>query len=278
MKSLTRIFSLLLLLTLLVACDEGAASTLHGGQILDSELMSEIRAEVFATGTMPEETQATEGETVTVPEGQFAVAIVYWTSGGSVWHADRECRHFKESSVILSGTIEESGKDKACSACGDQRLDTQLLTEEITEIISASETAVETEPLSETAPDTETVPETEAHIETETATEAKAQETTELQTALETESTSIQEDITVFQEHSTDNQTEAAAETESEASVKTDIEGTEEQEGTVYWLKTGEVWHIKRDCSYIRNKEVFSGTVEEAMADKKTRICSRCGK
>ena len=54
-------------------------------------------------------------------------------------------------------------------------------------------------------------------------------------------------------------------------------EGT--QTPTVYYTPKGEVYHLKRDCSYIKNsKEVLSGTLEAAQTAGKLRACSRCGK
>ena len=49
-------------------------------------------------------------------------------------------------------------------------------------------------------------------------------------------------------------------------------------DGTCYWLKSGTVYHISLDCTYIKDKEnVLSGTVDEALAAGKERCCSRCG-
>lgn len=51
-----------------------------------------------------------------------------------------------------------------------------------------------------------------------------------------------------------------------------------EENSIVYWAKSGEVWHTSRDCRYIRNSEVESGVVEDAMEAGKDRLCSSCGK
>ena len=54
---------------------------------------------------------------------------------------------------------------------------------------------------------------------------------------------------------------------------------TEKQTDTVYWVKNGGVWHLRRDCSSLsRSKEILSGTVDEAIAAGKERVCKRCGK
>ena len=50
-------------------------------------------------------------------------------------------------------------------------------------------------------------------------------------------------------------------------------------DGTCFWLVSGSVYHISKDCNYIAGKEnVQSGTVEEAGAAGKERVCSVCGK
>ena len=54
---------------------------------------------------------------------------------------------------------------------------------------------------------------------------------------------------------------------------------TENQTDTVYWVKNGGVWHLRRDCSSLsRSKEILSGTVNEAIAAGKERVCKLCGK
>ena len=47
---------------------------------------------------------------------------------------------------------------------------------------------------------------------------------------------------------------------------------------TVYWVKGGSVWHLSRDCYHLRNKDVISGSVEEAQEAGKTKVCSNCSK
>lgn len=48
----------------------------------------------------------------------------------------------------------------------------------------------------------------------------------------------------------------------------------------VYWTKSGKVYHIYSDCSYIntdRTNEIFEGTVVQSHeANKITDLCSRC--
>ncbi len=48
-------------------------------------------------------------------------------------------------------------------------------------------------------------------------------------------------------------------------------------ENVVYWVKTGEVWHTRIDCSSLsRSKDIISGSVEAALQNGKTRACKRC--
>ena len=49
--------------------------------------------------------------------------------------------------------------------------------------------------------------------------------------------------------------------------------------GTVFWLKNGTVYHISQTCYHIKEKQgVLAGTVDEALAAGKSRVCSSCGK
>ncbi len=52
----------------------------------------------------------------------------------------------------------------------------------------------------------------------------------------------------------------------------------EYSEDTVcYWTKSGSVWHLMPDCSYLRNsKNIISGTVKDAALAEKLKPCSRC--
>ncbi len=48
-------------------------------------------------------------------------------------------------------------------------------------------------------------------------------------------------------------------------------------DGTVYWVKNGEVWHRTDKCSSLsRSKNIRSGTVEDAMLAGKKRQCKVC--
>lgn len=63
----------------------------------------------------------------TMPPATMAPAIVeeepqgetvYWVPNGKVWHTTPNCSTLSRSSDIRSGTIEESGKSRACKKCG----------------------------------------------------------------------------------------------------------------------------------------------------------------
>ena len=48
---------------------------------------------------------------------------------------------------------------------------------------------------------------------------------------------------------------------------------------TVYWAKSGSVWHLFRDCGYLKkSNEVFSGSVNQAKANGAKKVCSSCAK
>lgn len=48
---------------------------------------------------------------------QSSGGIVYWVSGGEVYHSTPNCVTLKRSSNIQSGTIAQSGKARACKVC-----------------------------------------------------------------------------------------------------------------------------------------------------------------
>lgn len=82
--------------------------------------------------TTPSPTNSTATETPTIDETQNAVtsapdtaapsdpdtATVYWTESGKVWHSHRSCPSLTRSKDVRVGTIEESGKERACKRCG----------------------------------------------------------------------------------------------------------------------------------------------------------------
>lgn len=48
-------------------------------------------------------------------------------------------------------------------------------------------------------------------------------------------------------------------------------------DGDVFWTPSGTIWHATYECSYLStSKEIYHGSVEDAMLDGKERECSRC--
>ena len=92
----------------------------------------------------------------------------------------------------------------------------------------------------------------------------------------------------------TDGETEAIAETEIESESKdselntfaeqqSEIQSetfvSDQQNETVYWTKSGSVWHTDDQCYHIKkSSNVESGSVEDAMEAGKKKVCSSCGK
>ncbi len=75
-----------------------------------------------------------------------------------------------------------------------------------------------------------------------------------------------------------ENQQEVKADTQGEAdrSESTD-ENNIPQNGIVFWLDSGQVYHSSESCYHIAEKpSVRSGTVSEAEAAGKARVCSAC--
>lgn len=58
--------------------------------------------------------------------------------------------------------------------------------------------------------------------------------------------------------------------------TQAESENTEKSE-TVFWSKSGSVWHLYSDCGYLKNSnEIFSGTVSEAISNGAKKVCSSC--
>ena len=48
---------------------------------------------------------------------------------------------------------------------------------------------------------------------------------------------------------------------------------------TVYWTKSGTVWHLFEDCGYLKGStSILSGSVEKAIEEGKSKLCSSCSK
>lgn len=70
------------------------------------------------TTTSPSQTTTTATHIITAfvssPKAEYKV---YWVEDGKVWHSTKSCRTLKKSTSIYSGTITESGKERACKVC-----------------------------------------------------------------------------------------------------------------------------------------------------------------
>lgn len=52
---------------------------------------------------------------------------------------------------------------------------------------------------------------------------------------------------------------------------------TQTIDGNVYWSQFGKVYHTSEDCQHINNSDtVYYGTVDEAIAVNRTRLCNTC--
>ncbi len=73
-------------------------------------------------------------------------------------------------------------------------------------------------------------------------------------------------------------QTETTAWPETTAPVTADEPVSEVDPDTVYWSPSGGVWHIDAACSSLKQaKAVISGSISDAMAAGKARVCKTCG-
>ena len=148
---------------------------------------------------------------------------------------------------------------------GGELLDSEKISE-IKSAIFATE-AVESEVKSE-KDETEKVSETVKDIE---EIESSAHDITESM-----ESTTSDKTTDSGYENTEVNSETKEQESEYNENTEDTFVGNEEN-GIVYWTKNGGVWHISRNCRYIRNSEVESGDVNDAIEAGKDRVCSSCG-
>jgi len=87
----------------------------------------------------------------------------------------------------------------------------------------------------------------------------------------------------MYRETETDTETETAPETETEPPIPeytlVAFDGTKPSptEESVFWTKSGDVYHTDALCRHILStKEVFYGTAAEAVSEGKERVCSAC--
>ncbi|MBQ8509146.1 MAG: hypothetical protein IJ493_04480 [Clostridia bacterium] len=131
----------------------------------------------------------------------------------------------------------------------------------------------ETTALPETTavPETTAAPETTAVPETTAAPETTAPpETTAAPVTAAVPKTTAAPETTAPPETTAAPVTAAVPETTAAPSQST--------ENVVYWVKNGEVWHLRENCpSLSRSKDILSGSVSDAMNAGKERVCKRCG-
>ena len=80
-----------------------------------------------------------------------------------------------------------------------------------------------------------------------------------------------------------DNGTEVTEERSEVVSETVSVTETEadsyDESATVYWTKSGSVWHTTDKCHHLKkSKSIESGSVEEAIEAGKSKVCSSCGK
>ncbi len=74
--------------------------------------------------------------------------------------------------------------------------------------------------------------------------------------------------------------TEISENTFADETAAGEVDDTEMHvdDATVYWVKSGEVWHLTDKCSSLsRSKNILSGSIEDAISMGKQRACKRCG-
>ena len=254
------------------ACDfDESNDNFYGGEILDEELLESIRDALMNSETSSSDTaQTTEtadetysdstDETDVDNAGDETDITVFWIENGSVWHLYEDCGHV-DGRECTSGSIAEAkkaGKERVCHTC-EKKAEQEtyeattaesLVTESDTTEITVTE-AILTEP--------ETI---ETVVTETTVTEAVTTETTAIETA------------------TTEPEMTESATTESETTEPetTEPETTEADDGTVYWIENGSVWHNDVNCQHIKGKDIISGSVEDAMEAGKERLCKSCEK
>ena len=105
---------LLLLALILAAC--GNSARFDAGELLTADEVAAQRAWLEA-----QKSDDGDGEDDPSQEETPQNGIVFWLSGGSVYHLSKSCHHVREKEGVLQGTVDEAlaaGKLRACSSCG----------------------------------------------------------------------------------------------------------------------------------------------------------------
>ena len=106
---------LLCCVLLLCACGESGNTVIYNGRELSEDEIQSMLYRETERETKAEGTLTAYGDNPDAPDGDS----VYWTAGGSVFHAALSCRHLSGKKVYY-GTVEDAvseGKLRTCSAC-----------------------------------------------------------------------------------------------------------------------------------------------------------------
>lgn len=109
------IVAVLLLLTLSLAACANAAR-FDAGELLTADEVAAQRDWLKA-----QKSDDGGGEDDPSQEKTPSNGIVFWLSGGSVYHLSKACHHVSEKEGVLEGSVDEAlaaGKLRACSSCG----------------------------------------------------------------------------------------------------------------------------------------------------------------
>ena len=162
---------------------------------------------------------------------------------------------------------------------GGQMLDDELMSSMRDEVLG-EKTEISDQEVSDEITEDENESENSDEITTEENESENSHEKTE-----SSESQDNTESSKTNEESSTkyDQEESSTKHDQEESSTKHDQEESstkhdhEESDTPVYWTENGGVYHLFRDCSYIKSSaEVISGTVEEANDAGKSDACSRC--
>lgn len=107
-----------LLILLLLGCTGCGASSeiLAGGETITPEQLRDISEALFSDPEEPESTSDTEPN---IPLAAWD-GEVYWLSGGTVAHTDRDCYHIRGKDGVQSGSAQDAanaGKTSLCKVC-----------------------------------------------------------------------------------------------------------------------------------------------------------------
>lgn len=92
------------------------------------------------------------------------------------------------------------------------------------------------------------------------------------------DATETEETTDIIAQDSKPIQNETDINSYQSSSFETESSDSSDEQNIVYWTESGEVWHLKNDCRYLKNKKIMSGTLDDAKEAGKDRLCSACSK